>query len=146
MKLRFLYQEIQRRLRRHHNYMLVSQTLENRYITLSLGGLIFCPPPRFELVQQEELSGSEDMCAICWERMGSARRLPCRHVFHTYTHAHTHTHTHTHAHTHTNTHTIQRVFEAVAGAGHSLPDLSLFSEHRATVGRSERGVRREGRG
>lgn len=30
MKLRFLYQEIQRRLRRHHNYMLVNRTLENR--------------------------------------------------------------------------------------------------------------------
>lgn len=34
MKLRFLYQEIQRRLRRHRNYMLVSQTLENRLARL----------------------------------------------------------------------------------------------------------------
>ena len=32
MKLRFLYQEIQRRLRRHKNYLLVSRTLENRLV------------------------------------------------------------------------------------------------------------------
>ena len=48
MKLRFLYQEIQRRLCRHRNYTSVSQTLENR----------------FAQVPQEELSGSDDMCAI----------------------------------------------------------------------------------
>jgi autocrine motility factor receptor len=68
MKLRFLYQEIQRRLRRHHNYVLVSRTLESR----------------FTLVQQEELAGGEEICAICWETMTTARRLPCRHIFHTY--------------------------------------------------------------
>ena len=39
MKLRFLYQEIQRRLRRHRNYMLVSQTLENR---LALAHITLC--------------------------------------------------------------------------------------------------------
>jgi autocrine motility factor receptor len=32
MKLRFLYQEIQRKLKRHNNYILVKTTLEKRFL------------------------------------------------------------------------------------------------------------------
>ena len=37
MKLRFLYQEIQRRMKRHRNYVMVNQTLQERCsLSLSL--------------------------------------------------------------------------------------------------------------
>lgn len=66
MKLRFLYQEIQHRLKRHRNYVLVSRTLESMYVQV---------PPH-------ELFMSDEVCAICWEKMNSACRLPCGHHFH----------------------------------------------------------------
>ncbi len=37
MKLRFLYQELQRRIRRHANYVLVNETLEQRWAALPRG-------------------------------------------------------------------------------------------------------------
>jgi len=30
----------------------------------------------------EELDKNSDNCAICWEKMDSARKLPCGHLFH----------------------------------------------------------------
>jgi autocrine motility factor receptor len=66
MKLRFLYQEIQRKLKRHNNYILVKTTLEKS----------------FDLVKLDESTGSEQICAICWEKMKSARKLSCGHLFH----------------------------------------------------------------
>lgn len=30
----------------------------------------------------EELDTNSDNCAICWEKMDSARKLPCGHLFH----------------------------------------------------------------
>jgi len=30
----------------------------------------------------EELQRHSDDCAICWEKMESARKLPCGHIFH----------------------------------------------------------------
>ena len=39
---------------------------------------------RFTLVSKEDLMLSDETCAICWERMSSARRLPCGHLFHMY--------------------------------------------------------------
>eukprot|EP00731_Ephydatia_muelleri_P026764 Em0018g864a len=67
MKLRFLYQEIQRRLKRHRSYVNVTETLEKRFV----------------LVPKQELIMSDEVCAICWEKMTVARRLPCGHIFHT---------------------------------------------------------------
>lgn len=32
----------------------------------------------------EDLSQNSDNCAICWEKMESARKLPCSHLFHKY--------------------------------------------------------------
>ena len=39
---------------------------------------------RFVLVPKQELIMSDEVCAICWEKMTVARRLPCGHIFHTY--------------------------------------------------------------
>ena len=37
---------------------------------------------RFSMVTTEELQRHSDDCAICWEKMESARKLPCGHIFH----------------------------------------------------------------
>ena len=62
----FHSQEIQHRLKRHRNYVLVNRTLESMYVQV---------PPH-------ELFMSDEVCAICWEKMNSACRLPCGHHFH----------------------------------------------------------------
>jgi len=62
----FCPQEIQRRLKRHRNYVLVCETLENRFVQ----------------VPSQDLLLSEEKCAICWEKMNSACKLPCDHIFH----------------------------------------------------------------
>ena len=59
-------QEIQHRLKRHRNYVVVSRTLESMYVQV---------PPH-------ELFMSDEVCAICWEKMNTACRLPCGHHFH----------------------------------------------------------------
>ena len=37
---------------------------------------------RFSMATVEELQRHCDDCAICWEKMESARKLPCGHIFH----------------------------------------------------------------
>lgn len=32
----------------------------------------------------DELAANSDDCAICWDKMESARKLPCGHFFHKY--------------------------------------------------------------
>ena len=61
-------QEIQRRLKRHRKYITVSQILEKRYPQLL----------------RQDLMMLDETCAICWEKMSSARQLPCGHLFHMY--------------------------------------------------------------
>ena len=34
------------------------------------------------MATREELAALDDPCAICWERMENARKLPCNHFFH----------------------------------------------------------------
>lgn len=34
------------------------------------------------MASQDELAENSDNCAICWEKMESARKLPCSHLFH----------------------------------------------------------------
>lgn len=34
------------------------------------------------MATDEELDTNSDNCAICWEKMDSARKLPCGHLFH----------------------------------------------------------------
>ncbi|KAK2150219.1 hypothetical protein LSH36_418g02105 [Paralvinella palmiformis] len=66
MQLRYLFYELQRRYRRHKNRLRVINTMDEK----------------FRMATQEEIEQLTDDCAICWERMESARRLPCGHFFH----------------------------------------------------------------
>lgn len=34
------------------------------------------------MATDKELAENSDNCAICWEKMDTARKLPCRHLFH----------------------------------------------------------------
>jgi len=71
MQLRFLFHEIQRRFRRHKNYLLVVARMEARY-----------PMASKEELEKHAQEGGDDSCAICWDKMETARRLPCSHYFH----------------------------------------------------------------
>uniref|UniRef100_UPI0037E7B87B E3 ubiquitin-protein ligase AMFR n=1 Tax=Semicossyphus pulcher TaxID=241346 RepID=UPI0037E7B87B len=66
MQLRFLVQEVQKRICRHHNYLRVLRNMETR----------------FSVATADELAANNDDCAICWDVMSSARKLPCGHLFH----------------------------------------------------------------
>ncbi|XP_033972183.1 E3 ubiquitin-protein ligase AMFR-like [Trematomus bernacchii] len=66
MQLRYLFHEVQRRVRRHKNYLRVINNME----------------ARFAVATAEELTANDDDCAICWDTMVTARRLPCGHLFH----------------------------------------------------------------
>ncbi|XP_032416599.1 E3 ubiquitin-protein ligase AMFR isoform X2 [Xiphophorus hellerii] len=66
MQLRYLFHEVQRRIRRHKNYLRVINNME----------------ARFAIATAEELAANDDDCAICWDTMLTARKLPCGHLFH----------------------------------------------------------------
>ncbi|KAM6980565.1 E3 ubiquitin-protein ligase AMFR [Aplochiton taeniatus] len=66
MQLRYLFHEVQRRIRRHKNYLRVIDNME----------------ARFAVATTEELVANNDDCAICWDNMLTARKLPCGHLFH----------------------------------------------------------------
>nr|XP_061820365.1 E3 ubiquitin-protein ligase AMFR-like [Nerophis lumbriciformis] len=66
MQLRYLFHEVQRRIRRHKNYLRVINNME----------------ARFGVATAEELAANDDDCAICWDTMLTARKLPCGHLFH----------------------------------------------------------------
>uniref|UniRef100_A0A2C9KM42 RING-type domain-containing protein n=1 Tax=Biomphalaria glabrata TaxID=6526 RepID=A0A2C9KM42_BIOGL len=66
MQLRFLFYEFQRRVKKHKNYLKVVKEMESK----------------FSMATQEDLEQNSDDCAICWEKMESARKLPCGHLFH----------------------------------------------------------------
>lgn len=101
MQLRYLFHEVQRRVRRHKNYLHVISNMEARsvyavissfyiiknfHLTFSVllkascfATLLFC---RFAVATAEELAANDDDCAICWDSMLTARKLPCGHLFH----------------------------------------------------------------
>ncbi|XP_028296380.1 E3 ubiquitin-protein ligase AMFR-like [Gouania willdenowi] len=66
MQLRYLFHEVQRRVRKHKNYLRVINNME----------------ARFSIATAEELAANDDDCAICWDTMLTARKLPCGHLFH----------------------------------------------------------------
>lgn len=68
MQLRYLTHEIQRKFKKHRNYLWVLNHMEKSY----------------PLATAEDLSQNSDNCAICWEKMETARKLPCSHLFHKY--------------------------------------------------------------
>lgn len=66
MQLRYLVHEIQRKVKKHRNYLWVQNHMERTY----------------PLATASDLSQNSDNCAICWEKMETARKLPCSHLFH----------------------------------------------------------------
>ncbi|XP_044744606.1 E3 ubiquitin-protein ligase AMFR-like isoform X2 [Coccinella septempunctata] len=66
MQMRYLFQEIQRKYKKHRNYVWVRNHLELNY----------------PMATSAELTENSDNCAVCWEKMESARKLPCGHLFH----------------------------------------------------------------
>ncbi|XP_043276997.1 E3 ubiquitin-protein ligase AMFR-like [Venturia canescens] len=66
MQLRYLFHEIQRRITKHRNYLAVLSHMEQNY----------------PMASPDELAENSDSCAICWEKMETARKLPCGHLFH----------------------------------------------------------------
>lgn len=56
----------QRKYKRHRNYLWVLNHMEKSY----------------PLATQDDLNHNSDNCAICWEKMETARKLPCGHLFH----------------------------------------------------------------
>lgn len=66
MQLRYLTNEIQRKYKKHRNYLWVLNHMEQNY----------------PLATAEDLQLNCDNCAICWEKMDTARKLPCAHLFH----------------------------------------------------------------
>jgi autocrine motility factor receptor len=44
--------------------------------------MFFLLKNRYATVSPEELAAFDDDCAICRERMQSAKKLPCGHIFH----------------------------------------------------------------
>lgn len=95
MQLRYLFHEVQRRVRRHKNYLRVINNMETRcarvcvcafslllIITCLLNSCIYYKLCRFAVATAEELAANDDDCAICWDAMLTARKLPCGHLFH----------------------------------------------------------------
>ncbi|XP_058458333.1 E3 ubiquitin-protein ligase AMFR-like [Malaya genurostris] len=66
MQLRCLINEIQRKIKKHRNYLWVLNHMEKTY----------------PLATSDDLKQNSDNCAICWEKMETARKLPCAHLFH----------------------------------------------------------------
>lgn len=66
MQLRYLTNEIQRKFKKHRNYLWVLNHMEKNY----------------PLATADDLQQNSDNCAICWEKMETARKLPCSHLFH----------------------------------------------------------------
>uniref|UniRef100_A0A182FG09 E3 ubiquitin-protein ligase AMFR n=1 Tax=Anopheles albimanus TaxID=7167 RepID=A0A182FG09_ANOAL len=66
MQLRYLFNEIQRKIKKHRNYLWVLKHMEKSY----------------PLATADDLKQNSDNCAICWEKMETARKLPCGHLFH----------------------------------------------------------------
>lgn len=66
MQLRHLLHELQARLRRHRLYSELATHMSRNY----------------PMASKEEVEKNQDNCAICWEPMKEARKLPCSHLFH----------------------------------------------------------------
>uniref|UniRef100_A0A915IZF6 E3 ubiquitin-protein ligase AMFR n=1 Tax=Romanomermis culicivorax TaxID=13658 RepID=A0A915IZF6_ROMCU len=66
MQLKHLYQEIDRRWRRHKNYQRIAKYIDSKY----------------PMASEIDLTKHDDKCAICWDNMKTARKLNCGHLFH----------------------------------------------------------------
>lgn len=61
-----LLTEIYKRYVKHQHYLHIMQLMDS-YITMAT---------------EDEITRAKRECAICWERMDTARKLPCQHLFH----------------------------------------------------------------
>ncbi|CAL1279395.1 unnamed protein product [Larinioides sclopetarius] len=66
MQLRCLFYEIKHRLKKYKNYLKIVKHMECNY----------------PMASAEELDKNNDDCAICWDHLDFARKLPCGHLFH----------------------------------------------------------------
>lgn len=66
MQVRYLFSEIKKRVARHRNYLNIVKSME----------------ARFAEATEDEVANFDDSCAICWDQMQKARKLPCGHMFH----------------------------------------------------------------
>uniref|UniRef100_A0A915ACK0 Autocrine motility factor receptor n=1 Tax=Parascaris univalens TaxID=6257 RepID=A0A915ACK0_PARUN len=66
MQLRSFYKSLSTRIVRHFTHQRITAHILSHYREAT----------------KEELGALSDWCAICWEKMDSARRLPCTHYFH----------------------------------------------------------------
>ncbi|CAK1553135.1 unnamed protein product [Leptosia nina] len=66
MQLRHLLHALLARLRRHRLYTALADHMSRNY----------------PMASPEEVEKNQDNCAICWEPMKEARKLPCAHLFH----------------------------------------------------------------
>ena len=66
LQIRQLYNEVTHRLKRHWAWSQVVQSIDRCLTSVSAIGI----------------DPSEQTCSICWESMSSAKRLPCKHLFH----------------------------------------------------------------
>ncbi|XP_067927923.1 E3 ubiquitin-protein ligase AMFR-like isoform X2 [Watersipora subatra] len=66
MQVRHLFNEIRKRITRHRSYLSIVKSMEER----------------FTVATEDEIKQYDDNCAICWDKMSKARKLPCGHMFH----------------------------------------------------------------
>lgn len=66
IKMHTLVSEMRKRYKRHKNYLLIEYLLEYNFM----------------MATKEEIEDNSDNCAICWDEMETARKLPCNHLFH----------------------------------------------------------------
>jgi len=67
LRINSLLAGTRRRYRKHKNYLQILKLMESN----------------FSLATEEDLNKNSDECAICWDSMFVARKLPCGHLFHT---------------------------------------------------------------
>lgn len=66
MQLRCLFYDIRHRVKKYKNYLRIVNYMECNY----------------PMATAEELKRNNDDCAICWDHLDCARKLPCGHLFH----------------------------------------------------------------
>lgn len=64
--IRTIFGEMKKRITKHRNYKKILKNVEER----------------FPMATEDEIEIFADHCAICWDIMETARKLPCSHLFH----------------------------------------------------------------
>ena len=64
--MRMVFNNLREKIVAYRNYRKLAHDMKNRY----------------EDVPSEELEALDDVCAVCHDKMDTAKRLPCSHIFH----------------------------------------------------------------